>query len=244
MIFTEYVKIPLKDVEKDNVISDRGILEVFENVATHHSDSLNDGVNAVKEKGRAWVLIDWKVQVISRPHYGETFRVDTWSRENNIQDRKIATHRDFEMYNEEGKLCVIGTSKWVLMNTTTGRIANIDRCIQEMYLPEERCVFETEDIEKIIVPKESILERKYTIERDDVDFNLHMHNIYYMNLAYNALPEEVYNMRPFSKFSINYKREIKLGATVICKYTYHNDKHFVTIYNEDESKVHSVIILE
>ena len=45
MVYTETIKIPLKDVEKGNIISDRGLLEAFENVATHHSDFVHDGVN-------------------------------------------------------------------------------------------------------------------------------------------------------------------------------------------------------
>lgn len=244
MIYTETMKIPLKDVENGNVISDRGILEMFENVATHHSDSVHDGVNEIKEKCKAWVIMDWKIQVLSRPKYGERFKVNTWSRENNIQERKIATYRDFEMYDEQGNLCVIGTSKWVIMNTQTGRITNIDKELQERYEPETKCVFDTWDIEKVQQIKDSLSDVEYTVSRADVDFNKHMHNIYYINLAYMALPEDVYELRPFNNIRISYKREIKMGDTVKCKYMSENGKHIVTICSADESKVHSVITLE
>jgi len=244
MIFTEYVKIPLKDVEKGNVISDRGILEIFENAATHHSDSISDGVNEIKEKGKAWVLLDWKVKVISRPKYGCVFKVNTWSRENNIQDKKIATYRDFEMTDEQDNLLVVATSKWTLVNIKTGRITSIDKELQERYLPETKSVFDTWDIERVNKPEESMCATDYVVSREKVDFNLHMHNIYYMDLAYNALPDDVYNLRPFNNFRISYRREIKLGEKVKCKYTYQDEKHIITVYNEDESKVHSIIILE
>lgn len=243
MVFKETVKIPLKDVEKGNVISDRGLLEIFENVATHHSDSVHDGVNEIKEKGHAWVLMDWKVKVLSRPKYGGEFKVNTWSRENNIQDKKVSTYRDFEMYDENGNLCVIATSKWVIVNILTGRLANIDRELQERYEPEIKSVFDAWDIEKILPCTDSICESEYTVQRHDVDFNLHMHNIYYMNLAYNALPEEVYETRPFNNFRISYKREIKLGETVKCKYNYVNEQHVVSVYNQAETKLHSIITL-
>lgn len=244
MIFTETVKIPLKDVEKGNVISDRGILEIFENVATHHSDSIEDGVNKIESKGKAWVIMDWKIQVISRPKYGESFKVNTWSRENNIQERKIATYRDFEIYDEKNNLCVIGTSKWVIMNTQTGRITNIDKELQERYQPETKSVFGTWDIEKVQHYAESTSSVLYTVSRSDVDFNSHMHNIYYINLAYMALPEDVYELRPFNNIRISYKREIKLGDTVKCKYTQQDNKYIVTICGLDETKVHSIVILE
>lgn len=243
MVYTETIKIPLKDVEKGNIISDRGLLEAFENVATHHSDFVHDGVNEIKTKGHAWVIMDWKVKVLSRPKYGGEFLVNTWSRENNIQDRKISTYRDFEMYDESGTLCVIATSKWIVVNIHTGKIANIDRELQERYEPETKSVFESWDIEKTLPCKESIYETEYVAQRNDVDFNLHMHNIYYMNLAYNTLPIDVYEARPFNNFKISYKREIKLGEVVKCKYSFADGVHKVTVYNKDETKVHSIITL-
>lgn len=243
MIYTEKVKIPLKDIEKGNVISDRGLLEIFENVATHHSDSVGDGVNEIKIKKQAWVLMEWKVKVLNRPQYGEDFLVKTWSREKELQDRKISSYRDFELYDSKENLCVIATSKWVIVNIETGRLANIDKDVLQKYEPESRSVFDEWDIEKISQGKEDINVSEYKTLRHDVDFNNHMHNIYYLNLAYNALPEEIYETRPFNEIRISYKREIKLGEIVKCKYSYENNKHIITIYNVDETKVHSIITL-
>lgn len=244
MVYTEFVKIPLKDIEHGNVISDRGILEMFENAAAHHSDSVADGVNEIEDKGKVWVVLDWKVKVLSRPKYGIVFKIVTWSRENNIQEKKIATYRDFELYDENNTLCVIATSKWVVMNINTGRLSNIDKELQERYSPEEKCVFDKWDIEKIAKAKETQYETQYVVTRTDADFNSHMHNIYYMDLAYNALPDSVYATKPFNSFRINYKKEIRVGQTVKCKYTNEDNKHIISIYNIDDSILHSVIELE
>lgn len=243
MIYTEKVKIPLKDIEKGNVISDKGILEIFENVATHHSDSVGDGINEIKVKKQAWVLMDWKVKVLNRPLYGEDFIVKTWSREKELQDRKVSSYRDFELYDSKNNLCVIATSKWVLVNIETGRLVNIDKSILQKYEPESISVFDVWEIDKILQAKESSYETEYKVLRHDVDFNNHMHNIYYLNLAYNALPEEIYETRPFNEVRISYKREIKLNEVVKCKYSFEKEKHIITIYNNDETKVHSIINL-
>jgi len=72
-----------------------------------------------------------------------------------------------------------------------------------------------------------------------------MHNLYYLDLAYEALPEEVYNTkRPFNNIQIMYKREVKLEDTIICKYVYKNNKHIVVIQSEDEKVVHTIIELQ
>ncbi|MBQ8043357.1 MAG: hypothetical protein IJ272_04315, partial [Clostridia bacterium] len=140
-------------------------------------------------------------------------------------------------------LCVIATSKWVLMDIQTCRLANIDIELQERYEPEEMSVFDVWDIDKSTQGSNVLNEVEYTVARNDVDFNSHMHNIYYINLAYNALPDKIYNLRPFNNFKITYKREIKLGEIVKCKYSQDKDKHIVSIYSQDESKLHSIMTL-
>ena len=71
-----------------------------------------------------------------------------------------------------------------------------------------------------------------------------MHNLYYLKLAYEALPEEIYKQRPFNDVRIMYKKEIKLGENVKCKYAKNENKHIVAIFDESEKKLHSIIQLE
>ena len=84
----------------------------------------------------------------------------------------------------------------------------------------------------------------YKVARRDIDLNGHMHNLYYLDLAYEALPQEVYEKRPFDNVRIEYKKEIKFGETIKCKYSYINDENVVAIFNDDESIVHAIIILK
>ena len=241
MIYSEDFKIQLKDVAKGGYVNNRGILEMFENIATHHSDFVNFGINDSQANGVSWILMDWKIQFINRPKYGQNLKINTWARTINGTLKKTYTYRDFEMYNEKGDLCVIGTSKWVLINNTTGRIMPITSEIFDRYEAEDKGVFEEVELDKVKVPEEYISEILYKVTRRDIDLVGHMHNLYYLDLAYNALPEEVYNNRPFNNFRISYKREIKLGEVVKCKYCFLNGEHVINICSEDEKTVHCVV---
>ena len=97
MIFKEQFTIQLKDIGKENYMKNRAILEIFENIGTHHSDIAGYGPNDIKRTGVTWVLLDWKVQVLKRPKYGEKLNVSTWGR----TMKRTYTYRDFEMYDEE-----------------------------------------------------------------------------------------------------------------------------------------------
>lgn len=239
MIFSENFKIQLKDIGKNNLIKNRAILGILEDIGTHHSDTVGFGPNDIEKNEVTWVLLDWKLQVLKRPKYGQILNVKTWGK----HMQKFYTYRDFKIYDEENNLCVIATSKWVLIDVHTGKIAKLTEDIIEKYNPEEINVFNEEELEKLRPRENYISTFDYKVLRRDIDLNGHMHNLYYLDLAYEALPEEIYQKRPFNNVRIEYKKEIKLGDTIKCKYTFEENKNIIVIYNQDETKVHAIIEL-
>ena len=241
MIYKEKFKIGLKDVWKENLVSNTAILEYLENVAAYHSDSVGYGINTSNETGVSWILLDWKVQVIKRPEYGHILNIHTWSR----KIIKYYAYRDFEIYDEENNLCVIATSKWLLINNRTGKIQKVENEMANKYESEiDKKVFPEEEIEKLKIPEFYSNSIKYETKRKDIDIIGHMHNLYYLDLAYEALPEEVYNENLFDKIRIMYKKEIKLGEEVSCNYTFENDRHVVVIESQNGKQLHAIVELQ
>ena len=237
MIYKEKFKIGLKDVWKKEEVSNKAILEYLENVAAYHSDSVGYGVNTTDKTNLTWVLLDWKVKVIKRPIYGQILDIHTWSR----YIIKCYAYRDFEVYDDKGNLCVIATSKWLLINSKERKIEKIPEEMAKKYDSEEKEVFGEKEIEKLKVPNEFESQIKYKIQRKDIDVIGHVHNLYYLDFAYEALPEDVYKKRPFDNIRIMYKKEIKLGETIICKFARNGEKNTVVIESEDAKTLHSII---
>lgn len=240
MIFTHRVKTGIKDIGKDNTIKNRAILEVLENVGAYHSDKAGYGALNVGVTKLSWILLEWKLKVIKRPIYGQTLTVNTWGR----NMAKFFTYRDYEIYDENNDLCVIATSKWVLIDVESNKISRLTDDIISRYQQEQKNVFQNDDIEKIDIPNDYDSIIKYTVKRRDIDLNFHMHNLYYLDLAYEALPDDIYAQRPFDKVRISYKKEIKLGDTINCKYKKQENQNIVVITDEEDKVVHAVIILE
>lgn len=240
MIYTEKFKIPLKDIGKDNKIKNRAILEVLENVACYHSDLVGYGVNNIKKTKVTWILLDWKLKVINRPTYGQVLTVNTWGKGMN----KFFTYRDYEIYDNNNNLCAIATSKWALIDTEKGKMSRLTENIINAYKPEKKTVFEEKSLDKVKIPEEFSNTIKYEVIRKDIDINKHMHNLYYLDLAYEALPDEIYNKRPFDYVRITYKKEIKLGERVNCKYVEQDGKYVIVIKSEDETVIHAIVELQ
>ena len=238
MIIENEYTVKLSEIGKDNKATNKAILSYLEDIGGIHSNKAGYGVYEIPLTHLSWVLLEWKLQVIRRPKYAEKIKILTWSKD----AIKYYTFRDFEVYDEQGNLMVIAASKWVLLDIEKGKIVKIAPEILEKYEPElNKTVFENEEFEKIKEPDEYQYETEYTVRRADIDVNNHMHNLNYIELANEALPEDVYRGALFNDVRITYKKEIKFGETVKCKYAFRDDKHIVVVKSEDESVLHAII---
>ena len=242
MIFKENFKMGLKDIDKNNLLKNRAILEYLENIGSYHSDVAGYGAEYTGKTGIAWVLLGWKVKVLKRPVYSDKLHIKTWAR----SPEKFSTYRDFEVYNQNNQLAIIATSKWVLVNTETGRISAIPEDVINNYKPDTKSVFSDSEaeIKKLSDSKKYSQEINYTVTRPQIDVNKHLHNIYYLDIAYEALPENIYENNLFDSFEIMYKKQIRLHDTVKACYCFDEDTHKVVIKSLDDKKIHAIVILK
>lgn len=243
MAFFEHdFEIGLRDIEKPNYLSNKSILAFLENIGSYHSDSINFGLNNLPQTHSSWVLLGWKVKVLKRPIYEDKLHIVTWARE----VEKLSTYRDFEIYNQNNELVAIATSKWVLIDTNTGKLRLIPEDLINLYGPENKKVFSDEEavLSKLSDSDKYDLESIYTVSRSQIDLNKHMHNLYYLDMAYEALPEDVYENNIFNSFEICYRKQIKLHDTVKCYYSFENNEHKVIVKSLNDKIIHSIIVFK
>lgn len=232
-------RIGLNDVSTSNKIKNKAILKILENGGGMHSESVGYGLNEMEQTNLSWILLGWKVKVISRPKYNEEVSINTYARSFN----KISTYRDFEIYDEEGNLCIIATSKWSSIDIKEKKLKELTTEIIEAYQCEERSVFEDGNIAKLREPLEFDSKTEYKILRRDIDINNHVHNLYYLDFAYEALPEEVYRGEECNNIEIMYKKQVRLNEKIVCLYKREGTENIVTIKSEDEKLLHAIIKL-
>lgn len=240
MIIEHEYEVKLSEIRRDNRVTNKSLLSYLEDIGGIHSNIVGYGVLDISKTHLTWVLLEWKLQVIRRPKYAEKIKVVTWSKE----AVKFYAYRDFEIYDMDGNVIAKAISKWVLIDIEKSKIVRIDNEIAPKYYPEtNKTVFENEEFEKIKEPEEYELETEYKVKRSDIDVNKHMHNLNYINLAVEALPEEIYQKEEFNNIRITYKKEIKLGETVKCKYANQDGRHIVVIKSEDNKILHAIVEL-
>ena len=111
------------------------------------------------------------------------------------------------------------------------------------YSVEQKSVFDNFEFKKFKEPDNYLSCYNYTVSRRDIDVNSHMHNLYYLDLAYDALPKDVYENNSFNNIEIMYKKEAKLYDKLKCFYSFINNEHIITIKSDDENTIHSIVKL-
>ena len=238
-ICSEFFKVTLPDVGERNRLTNKAILRMLQEIACIHSSYANFGVNDAKKTGMAWILLNWKLQVFSRPIWNTKLKINTWSSNQN----HLSFYRDFEIFDESNQLVAIATSKWVLYDINKGSLVKITNDIKSRYVHIDKHVFETKMNEKLKEPENSILASEYTVSRRDIDTNHHVNNLNYLDFAYEAIPEDIFFNYDFKNVEIMYKHEAKLGETLNLFYAEKDNSNIITIKNKEDNKLHCIVKL-
>lgn len=235
-VYEEKYKVTVRDVNAQNVITNYGYLRLMQEAASAHSDALGISPNHFKEVPYAWLILNWRLKVISRPTWNTELTVKTWP----SKFDKLYAYRDFEVRTSNGELVAIATSKWVLVNAYTHSIERAPEKVLNAFKPHEVSLFD-EPLNKLKEPNEYEYTTNYTIQRSDLDANNHANNIIYLRIATDMLPEDVYNNLDLKNIEIYYKMQCTLGDKLVCMYAKDRDTHTIVIKSEDLSILHCVV---
>ncbi len=238
-IFETILNVDISKVNGDSKISNKGMLSILESVACMHSDKAGYGIKEIPLTRLSWIQLNWKVKILRRPYYGENLKIRTWAR----IDSKVSTLRDFEVLDKDNNQLCIATTRWTLINIDTQSLTKINDDIINKYNPENISIMPDFEFKKLSEPTDFSNEYVYTTQRRDIDVNNHMHNLNYLDLAYEALPEDVYNTETFNNIEIMYKKAIRLGDTSKCLYSKENNINTVVIKSMDSKDLHCIINL-
>lgn len=239
-IYTKKFEISFSDINQNNELSNKGILRMMQEIAMLHSDSLGYGLNDTLKTGFAWLLLNWKLKIFSRPIWKTTLTINTWSRSMN----PLFAYRDIEIYDDKNNLVAIATSKWILFDINKQSICKITPEIKEIFPNLDKSVFKEKFNEKLKEPENSEFIMDYKIQRRDIDTNRHVNNLNYLDYAYEALPQDVFSNMNFSNVEIMYKHEAKLGDTISVFYSHtEEDEYIITIKDNERKKLHAIVKL-
>ena len=178
---------------------------LLQRAAMHHSDELGAGYGAMLEKNLLWVIVRQRAEIARLPHIGERLTVRTCPGET----MHMLFPRYYELAAEGGEILAAGTSLWTLIHADTRKMAFSGE--HRIALPG--CRNDKGLISALKTPTGRPSDFfSYTAAYSDLDFNGHMNNTRYFDMAEDRVPglagAEV------REVSVEYAAEIRPGETV------------------------------
>lgn len=194
--------------DEDSYMTLPAILDMFQDIAGMHADTVGIGALEMEEKGLFWVLSRIKLRVISRPFIYDSLDVTTW-----IQPAERATcERDFSMA-LDGEIKAYARSIWAALRRDNGRPAPM----AEFYPDADFCMAPPDDEpfarrSKRFDDAETIGE--YRVRSIDIDRGGHMNNVNYVRAMLGCFTREEIKEMDIGELDIHFVRQCYEGDTI------------------------------
>ena len=231
--------VRLEDTGKGFVLSNKGFLIMLTNLACIHGTRIGQGLMDREKCHLSWMVVGWRLQVDHRPLLCETVRGTTWA----SGYGRLQTTRDFVLQDEQGRAAK-ATSAWLVLDEHNTRVLRMTPEIVEPYGPET----DKQNFPGYAFPREAPAfapERTVEVQvtRAMIDCNDHVHNVAYLDLFEEALPEDE-DMDRFHDLTLVYRREIRPRERVTAVYGRAGEERIVVLKEADTDLVHAFLLLK
>lgn len=215
----------------DNKLRISAIINYFQDCTTENSEQIGVGHDYLVERKRAWILNSWQVEIMRRPSVRESIEVGTWA----TGFKGVFGPRDFCMNTAEGEELARAHSLWVYIDTESGR--PVKPTDEEIAVYEVGEPIPMEEVSrKIKLPEEAIEVDTFPVHKYHIDTNAHVNNSKYIELAYEALPDDF----EVKKLRVEYKKAAVLGDRMVLKRVI-EEKRVVTELCDEEGSTYAIV---
>lgn len=228
-------RIRFSEVGEDGCLTLPGILNYFQDCSTFQSEDMNQGIKAVKERNRVWVLSFWQIVVNRAPALGEKVVTSTWP----YDFRLFIGSRNFTMDTADGEHLAWANSLWSYLESDSGKPAKLTAEDMRGYNLEEKLDMEYCS-RKIALPKEFQRKEPFPVQKHHLDTNHHVNNVQSICMAADFLPAgfQIHEMRA------EYKKQVFLGEYLYPDVAEEDGKVTVVLRNEEQAVCTVVQFLE
>jgi acyl-ACP thioesterase len=186
------------------------LMQQLQEIASKHAEDLGVGRKWMEENGFYWVLVNFKINFIRHPQYGETVILKTWPSGWDL----LKAFRDFKGEDLQGNELFSATSDWMVIDRSSIRPMTtkelkfdfesiVERNIQEM--KRLKGALDMEEVTTIVVPYSSI------------DMNRHVNNTEYVRWGIDTMRVSTPSDRHIASFTISFMAEVFKDEELLLK---------------------------
>lgn len=178
-------------------------------VATEHANILGVGYDEMIKDNLAWVLSRLSIEMTRMPKVNEKYRLITWIENYN----RHFSERNMEVQAENGEVLGYIRTIWVAidMNTRTpGDLSKLESLA--VTVSDRPCPIAKQGRMRPLA--ECSQRCSYKFRYSDIDFNMHVNSVKYIELLLNQWSLDFHKTHDISRFEIAYLHEAHFGDDV------------------------------
>ena len=189
------------------------IINYFCDIGTKQSEELGVGIDYLTERKLAWVFYKYNIKVKRYPKYGEKIKVVTMAK----SFKKFYASRAYEIYDENNEKIVDGEGIFLLINIEKRRAVRIP---DDQYMAYGVDIENCQDIKITKLEKltEEMHQNRFKVRNGDIDSNMHVNNVRYVEWAIESLPLEIVLNYELKELSVIFEKECRYGAEISASY--------------------------
>jgi acyl-ACP thioesterase len=175
----------------------------FQDIAAFHAANLGGSVTRLHDElNVAWILVRVRVEVDRYPMYADEVTVETWP-----QKPRGLYERDYRIRRaSDGEVLVRAGSVWAIMNLATREVKR-DQFLDYAGVEIKKDRALGKSFGRMKPQPDGGLAYEKIIRYSDLDYNSHVNNSKYVDIAMDAVPFTEHRGRAVRAFEIHYSNE-------------------------------------
>lgn len=209
--FCQDLVVACYQTDRKTYLKPTAFMDMAQEIAYWAASGLGFGYDTLHVHHTAWVLSRMHLHFIDFPKWRDQITLKTWHK----GAEGLFYLRDFDLRNEAGESCILGTSSWVVIDELSRHFVRPDD-IKELMAVEGKLEDAIETpCPKIQMPRgaQPELAGEHTVAYSDLDLIGHTNNVRYVVWALDCLPLEEAE-KPLKDLYINYNKETTPGQKV------------------------------
>ena len=180
-----------------------------------------------------WIVGEFNVEFEDKlPFWSEKIKTEIWISELT----KLKIYTDFNLYYKD-KVFAKGNGCWFILDQNSRRPVKTDFLADKFEICPELALGEHKKF-SLLDTKEKASEIKHKNNLSDLDFNQHVNNKSYINIAEATAPNEFKKTYALKTLNIRFNRESFLDDVLLCStYRTENENTFVHKIMKDDNSI-------
>jgi medium-chain acyl-[acyl-carrier-protein] hydrolase len=228
-IWEEDFKIHSYEIGASGYASPQSICKFLQEAASNHAAALDVSAEEMSENQRMWVLSQLGVRMKVYPRWHDTIHIRTWPV---TRGSLVKGFRDFELRNGSGEIIGHASTMWLLLNKESKRPMKLPNSLPDLASPP----LEMDLINPVKVdqfPQSPELEQEFQIRGSDIDWNMHVNNVCYLEWALEAIPAPLRLTHMLNELDISFLAEGKYGSAIAAQ--------CFKVPDADQTRIHRII---